>query len=78
MYMYCVITFFRSVSALYWVGYESMKTRVLRTRGTTAMNFSESFMAGAVAGTIAGIITLPFDVIKTHRQIELGQVLQGN
>ena len=24
---------------------------------------------------IAGILTLPFDVIKTHRQIELGQVV---
>ena len=27
---------------------------------------------------IAGIITLPFDVIKTHRQIELGDVITGN
>lgn len=26
---------------------------------------------------IAGILTLPFDVIKTHRQIELGEVLKG-
>ena len=24
---------------------------------------------------IAGVLTLPFDVIKTHRQMELGQVV---
>ena len=33
--------------------------------------FSVSFTCGATAGAVAGIITLPFDVIKTHRQIEM-------
>lgn len=65
-------------SALYWLSYESMKARVLLQRGKSKMTFAESFTAGAVSGTIAGILTLPFDVIKTHRQIELGEVLKEN
>jgi len=32
-----------------------------------------SLSAGAFAGSIAAITTLPFDVAKTHRQIELGE-----
>uniref|UniRef100_A0A6M2E311 Putative mitochondrial carrier protein n=1 Tax=Amblyomma tuberculatum TaxID=48802 RepID=A0A6M2E311_9ACAR len=38
-----------------------------------------SFTAGAAAGTVAAVLTLPFDVVKTHRQIELGEmeILQG-
>lgn len=65
-------------SALYWLGYESMKSHVLLTRGSSQMTLTESFTAGAISGTIAGIITLPFDVIKTHRQIELGDVIKEN
>lgn len=63
-------------SAIYWLGYERMKAHVLLTRGSNEMSFMESFTAGAISGTIAGIVTNPFDVIKTHRQIELGQVLK--
>lgn len=62
-------------SAIYWLGYELMKSKVMRERQSTELTFSESFVAGACAGTLAGVLTLPFDVIKTHRQIELGQVV---
>ncbi|XP_076455856.1 mitochondrial glutathione transporter SLC25A40-like [Babylonia areolata] len=65
-------------SALYWLCYESMKAEVLRLRGSPELSFMESFTAGATAGTLAAVVTLPFDVIKTHRQVELGeQVLSG-
>ncbi|KAK7092982.1 mitochondrial glutathione transporter SLC25A40-like [Littorina saxatilis] len=65
-------------SALYWLSYETMKAEVLRTTGSPELSFSESFVAGAGAGTVAAILTLPFDVIKTHRQVELGeQVITG-
>lgn len=62
-------------SAIYWLGYEQMKAKVLKERGAVKLTFAESFLAGATAGTFAGVVTLPFDVIKTHRQIELGQVV---
>lgn len=62
-------------SAIYWFGYEQMKAKVLQERGSVKLTFAESFMSGAIAGSIAGVLTLPFDVIKTHRQIELGRVV---
>lgn len=66
-------------SALYWLCYERAKASVLLVTGTPELSFSESFLAGASAGTVAAIVTLPFDVIKTHRQIEVGhQVITGD
>ncbi|KAL8605806.1 hypothetical protein ACOMHN_066526 [Nucella lapillus] len=60
-------------SAMYWLGYESMKAEVLRVQGTPELSFTQSFMAGASSATIVAVMTLPFDVIKTHRQVELGE-----
>ncbi|GFS27695.1 solute carrier family 25 member 40 [Elysia marginata] len=66
-------------SAVYWSSYESMKSYVLNTTGRCNLQFHEAFTAGAVGGTLAAFCTLPFDVIKTRRQIELGEVdLIGN
>ncbi|XP_048238612.1 probable mitochondrial glutathione transporter SLC25A40 [Haliotis rufescens] len=62
-------------SALYWFSYENLKSYVLLTRGSTDLRFSESFLTGATAGTIAAVLTLPFDVIKTHRQLEFGEMM---
>ncbi|KAL4229466.1 hypothetical protein ACF0H5_012504 [Mactra antiquata] len=62
-------------SALYWTNYELLKKKLLSTQQKTQLSFTESFICGATAGSIAGIITLPFDVIKTHRQIALGEVV---
>ncbi|XP_041372402.1 solute carrier family 25 member 40-like [Gigantopelta aegis] len=62
-------------SAFYWFSYENMKTYVLLTRGNADMTFLDSFSAGAFSGTMTAILTQPFDVIKTHRQIELGEIM---
>lgn len=56
-------------SSIYWLNYEYYKKRFNQTDPT----FMFSFAAGASAGTVAAIVTLPFDVVKTHRQIELGE-----
>jgi len=61
-------------SAIYWFGYELCKARQISRTGSTELGFLETFLSGAISGTIAAIVTLPFDVIKTHRQIELGEV----
>ncbi|XP_054162278.1 probable mitochondrial glutathione transporter SLC25A40 [Oppia nitens] len=63
-------------SCIYWANYEYMKKRFNQKEPT----FAFSFINGATAGTVAAIITLPFDVVKTHRQIELGemQIIQNS
>lgn len=56
-------------SSIYWLNYEYYK----KTFNQTDPTFMFSFAAGAAAGTVAAVVTLPFDVVKTHRQIELGE-----
>ncbi|XP_042214244.1 solute carrier family 25 member 40-like isoform X2 [Homarus americanus] len=54
-------------SVMYWYSYEMLKTTMNQQQPT--IHFS--MFAGAVSGGIAGALTLPLDVIKTHRQIEI-------
>lgn len=62
------------MSAIYWTVYEDLKRR-LRAAGYTSDtpwdNFLVSFTSGAVAGSVSALVTTPFDVIKTYRQIDL-------
>jgi len=55
-------------SALYWLSYEKLKSL------NSAPNFLYYFMAGALSGVVAAVATQPFDVVKTYRQIELGEI----
>uniref|UniRef100_A0A1Q3FGJ2 Putative solute carrier family 25 member 40 n=1 Tax=Culex tarsalis TaxID=7177 RepID=A0A1Q3FGJ2_CULTA len=56
-------------SAIYWTTYETLKKRSDVTQPT----FWFSFAAGAVSGSVAAFVTVPFDVVKTHQQIEFGE-----
>ena len=58
-------------SCIYWANYELMKKKLMKESEPT---FAISFVCGAIAGAVAAVITLPFDVVKTHRQIELGEM----
>ncbi|XP_037090063.1 solute carrier family 25 member 40-like [Pollicipes pollicipes] len=60
-------------SALYWGSYESLKLAF--NQQTPSPLFS--FVAGSSAGTLAAVLTLPFDVVKTHWQIEFGERVLG-
>lgn len=69
-------------SGIYWMGYEKIKYR-LQTHHELS-HFQTSFIAGASSGMIAAIVTTPFDVVKTQRQVssnaedaKLGRIL-GN
>ncbi|XP_042250111.1 mitochondrial glutathione transporter SLC25A39 isoform X2 [Thunnus thynnus] len=61
-------------SALYWFNYELVKAQLCEQARRPQANFSISFTAGAISGAIAAILTLPFDVVKTRRQIQLGEM----
>ncbi|XP_064538705.1 probable mitochondrial glutathione transporter SLC25A40 [Drosophila montana] len=56
-------------SGTYWAAYESMK----RACNVTEPTFWFSFVTGAASGALATLVTMPFDLITTHTQIELGQ-----
>ncbi|XP_035214483.1 solute carrier family 25 member 40-like isoform X4 [Stegodyphus dumicola] len=56
-----------SARAIYWSIYEHLK--LLKPEPS----FTHSFVFGALSGTVAAAFTTPFDVIKTHRQAQLGE-----
>jgi solute carrier family 25 protein 39/40 len=52
-------------SGLYWASYEGMK-RYLERRGNSGPSLA--FICGATSGTVAALLTSPFDVLKTRGQ----------
>lgn len=81
-----VPTLYRDVpfSALYFTGYESMKL-VLTGAGfgerhvgnLRGKDFAVAFFSGATSGTLAAIVTQPFDLIKTRLQAAEDQIIRG-
>uniref|UniRef100_A0AAY4BQN0 Mitochondrial glutathione transporter SLC25A39 n=1 Tax=Denticeps clupeoides TaxID=299321 RepID=A0AAY4BQN0_9TELE len=61
-------------SALYWFNYELVKAHLCERDSVDQPTFATSFISGAVSGTVAAVMTLPFDVVKTRRQIQLGEM----
>ncbi|XP_053605669.1 probable mitochondrial glutathione transporter SLC25A40 isoform X1 [Plodia interpunctella] len=59
-------------SGMYWTMFESTK-RVFNRPDSEKNSFLFNFFCGSVAGSVAAFVTLPFDVVKTHQQIELGE-----
>ncbi|XP_042328466.1 solute carrier family 25 member 40 isoform X2 [Sceloporus undulatus] len=58
-------------SALYWCNYEYFKRALCKKSGIHEPTILITFSSGAAAGSIAATLTLPFDVVKTHKQTEL-------
>ncbi|XP_030640640.1 mitochondrial glutathione transporter SLC25A40 [Chanos chanos] len=65
-------------SAMYWYNYEKGKAWLCDHYNTRETTFTIAFISGAVSGSIASIATLPFDVVKTRRQVELGELQAMN
>ncbi|XP_052858866.1 probable mitochondrial glutathione transporter SLC25A40 [Drosophila gunungcola] len=57
-------------SGIYWPIYEYLKQQLGQR---SQPSFSLSFLAGVLAGSVAALVTTPFDVVKTHEQIEFGE-----
>ncbi|NXT24258.1 S2540 protein, partial [Syrrhaptes paradoxus] len=58
-------------SAIYWYNYERFKRMMCKEVGACEPTFFIAFASGAASGSIAAVLTLPFDVVKTHRQTAL-------
>ena len=68
-------------SAVYWLGYEKLKLQIaplVRQDSKTGLldatyqqSFMVSFVSGALSGSLAATLTVPFDVVKTRRQVQL-------
>jgi solute carrier family 25 protein 39/40 len=58
-------------SALYWLCYDWMRSARLLSTNRRSLHTPEAALFGCAAGAVAGVATLPFDVVKTHRQVEL-------
>ncbi|XP_056142472.1 probable mitochondrial glutathione transporter SLC25A40 isoform X2 [Lampris incognitus] len=61
-------------SAMYWYNYERGKAWLCKRYNTREPTFAITFISGAVSGSVASVATLPFDVVKTRRQVELGEL----
>jgi solute carrier family 25 protein 39/40 len=55
-------------SGLYWAGFEILKTRFASTHPDLSP-LTTSFISGALSGTFSALLTQPFDVLKTRRQV---------
>ena len=65
-------------SSLYWFTFEFMKPfyrQVFSDVGLNHMSNITTFLSGSTAGFVSALITHPFDVLKTQKQLE--QVLVG-
>ncbi|ALC47975.1 Shawn [Drosophila busckii] len=57
-------------SGIYWPIYEYLK---IYFNQSSESSFGYNFISGVIAGAVAALVTCPFDVVKTHEQIEFGE-----
>jgi solute carrier family 25 protein 39/40 len=58
-------------TGLYWAGFEIIKSRLSSTSSPLPQMspITTSFLSGAISGTLSALLTQPFDVLKTRRQV---------
>ncbi|XP_062519847.1 probable mitochondrial glutathione transporter SLC25A39 [Corticium candelabrum] len=60
-------------SVVLWMSYENLKT-MLNNAVNIKSTFVLPFVAATISGGAAGLVTQPFDVIKTHHQMRVGEL----
>ncbi|XP_038078566.1 solute carrier family 25 member 40-like [Patiria miniata] len=60
-------------AVLYWTNYELLKAELCKVCNTTDPTVAMTFWAGAASGVLAAIVSTPFDVVKTQKQITIGK-----
>ncbi|XP_045434433.1 solute carrier family 25 member 40 isoform X3 [Pipistrellus kuhlii] len=58
-------------SAMYWYNYELIRKWLCVKYGLYEPTFTVNFTSGALSGSFAAVVTLPFDVVKTQKQTHL-------
>lgn len=58
-------------SAMYWYNYELIRKWLCVKYGLYEPTFMVNFTSGALSGSFAAVLTLPFDVVKTQKQTHL-------
>lgn len=73
-------------SAIYWMSFEAVKNNIYshllvhdgNRESTSAEHATVNFLSGSTSGTLAAIITHPFDVLKTQSQLAVAAVPSGS
>ncbi|KAL1453405.1 hypothetical protein WDU94_007545 [Cyamophila willieti] len=61
-------------SGIYWVSYEQLKADYIRRHQYTKQpSLVHNFLFGSLAGGLAALVTTPFDIVKTLRQIQVAE-----
>nr|QKK35457.1 mitochondrial Mtm1 [Starmerella bombicola] len=65
------LTLWRDVpfSSIYWLVVEAVRSHSPKSFQTNSEKFIESFISGIIGGVVASLVTTPFDVAKTRRQL---------
>lgn len=56
-------------SGFYWAAFESLKRFMTGPTIGADPGLGTTFTAGAISGTVAAVLTSPFDILKTRRQV---------
>ena len=84
LYRGWVSTVWRDVpfSMIYWFNYETLKTLLIgynsgyasSKTGGDKLSSMYTFALGTIAGAVAATLTCPLDVVKTYRQVKIGEL----
>ena len=81
LYRGWVSTVWRDVpfTMIYWFNYERFKALLIKRKvGASHLDNVDTFLCGACAGSLSAFITCPLDVVKTLRQVQLGEKDMAN
>ncbi|XP_033624999.1 solute carrier family 25 member 40-like [Asterias rubens] len=64
-------------AVLYWTHYELLKAEMCKAFHTDDPTVAMTFWTGVMSGVLAAVVSTPFDVVKTHKQISIGKAPTG-